>query len=300
MKNILITGAAGAMGLALIRELLADDVAIFALDLSKETLNLNFSGEKKVQSFDLEDFRANRIPVDNTDCIIHCAFARSQKGAALSSSIDFTREIFETAVANKVPVVINISSQSVYGNFRSQASSELDQVDPFDQYGIAKYACEKIGELIFRNTSSTLISVRMASLVGLAYSERIINKMALFALKNRKIRIVGGSQLFSFLHLDDAVRGLRCLMENAGKAKYSVYNLGTSETFGICQLADTIAAKVREKCGFEVAIEVEEQDVKHSTPLEVSRMKEDFNWSAKLTLDDTVNEVIEHILRQGI
>ena len=298
MKNLLITGAAGAMGQALIREILDDGMTIWALDLGKELLQKNFSGVENVKIFDLSDFRAGRIPMAEMDCIMHCAFARSQMGAALTSSIDFTREIFETAIANNIPRVINISSQSVYGNFREKPSSEDDQVNPFDQYGIAKYSCEKIGEILFSNTACRLTSVRMASLVGVQYSERIINKMIQFALKNRKIRIVGGSQQFSFLHLNDAVRGLKCLLDNADKPCRSVYNLGTSETFSICRLAEVIAGKIREKCGFEPEIEIDTQDIKHSVPLDVARIKQDFNWSAAITLNDIVDEILDNLIRQ--
>ena len=161
---------------------------------------------------------------------------------------------------------------------------------------MAKYACEQLGEVIFAGSRSRLINIRMASLVGLPYQERIINKMVKFAVENHKIRIVGGSQLFSFLHLEDAVCGLSAVIKAGDGNWKSVYNLGTDERYTIKELASVIAATVEEKTGTPVVTELEESDVKHAIPLDVSAFTGDFNWCAKVRLQDIVSEAAEFVI----
>ena len=301
LKNLLITGGAGALGRSLIGKLCSNDsdAALTVLDLDKEVMRKNIANAETMNLFDLQDFEAGLIDFSNIDCIVHCAFARSQAGSALAQSIDFTRRIFESAAAAGVKRVINISSQSVYGNYRPTASSEKSPVDPHDLYGVAKYSCEKIGEVIFAGKNTQFVSVRMASLVGLPYPERIINKMVKFALAGNKIKIVGGSQLFSFLHIEDAACALALLAGTPVENLQGLYNLGTAECYDINKLAAVIAETIEAKTGRGITIETEEADVKYSIPLDVAAFTRDLQWNARIALPQIVSEIVDAQLAAG-
>lgn len=299
MQKILITGATGVLGQALVRRLtdgrFAADVA--ALGRDKEALQTKLAGSGKVKLYDLQELNDGKIDFSAVDCIIHCAFARSQNGSDLAASVEFSQRIFEMARQGKVRRVINISSQSVYGNYRETPSKEEDPVAPNDLYGMAKYACEKIGNLLFANSESRFINVRMASLAGLAYPERIINKMVKFALNTHHLKIVGGTQLFSFLHVEDATQAL-ALLANAPseKLRSGVYNVGSPECCGIRQLAEMIAGMLKEKYSIKVEIETEEKDVKHSIPLDVNAFARDLGWLPERNFRDIAAEIVNSAL----
>lgn len=296
MKQVLITGAGGVLGRAILDHLRHfSQIEVAALDIHKGDLPTRYP---EITAFDLNDFQHGKINFENLDAIIHCAFTRSQNGGALASSIDFTKKIFDLAVHHNISKVINISSQSIYGGYREHASSEEDPVDPVDAYAVAKYACEKLSNAIFSDSACLVTNVRMASLIGVRYPERIVYKMSKYALQTGKIKIVGGSQLFSFLHLQDAVAGLMSILNSSIKKWDSVYNLGTSEQYDIHTLAQTIAEVIREKTGKTIEIEVEISDVKHAIPLDVAKIKRDFNWEAKISLREAVCETIDYLLAQ--
>ena len=298
MKKVLVTGAGGVLGQALIGKLYhcMPGIAVAALDINKENLSMLFP---EADAFDVCDFQQEKIPFEELDAIIHCAFARSQKGEALAGSIGFTKQIFDLAVRYNVPKVINISSQSIYGSYREQDSAENSPIDPVDAYAVAKYACEKLSEAIFAGSACLMTNVRMASLIGVQYQERIIYKMTKYALQTGKIKIVGGSQLFSFLHLQDAADGLITLLKSPMKKWDAVYNLGTAEQYDIKTLARTIAEIVENKTGKKVEIDVESSDIKHAIPLDVSKFKRDFGWEAKISLRESVSETVDHLLSQA-
>lgn len=301
MKKFLITGAAGALGRSLIEKLRFNNpgAAFALLDLDKDVMRKNIADADTMELYDLQDFEAGSINFFCVDAIVHCAFARSQAGSALAQSIDFTRRIFESAAAAGVKRVINISSQSVYGNYRPTASSEKSPVDPHDLYGVAKYSCEKIGEVIFAGKNTQFVSVRMASLVGLPYPERIINKMVKFALAGNKIKIVGGSQLFSFLHIEDAACALALLAGTPVENLQGLYNLGTAECYDINKLAAVIAETIETKTGRGIAIETEYADVKYSIPLDVAAFTRDLQWNARIALPQIVSEIVDAQLAAG-
>ena len=300
-KKLLITGAAGALGRSLVGNLRSNNsgAALALLDLDKDVMRKNIADADTMELYDLQDFEAGSIDFSCVDAIVHCAFARSQAGSALAQSIDFTKRIFEYAAAAGVKRVINISSQSVYGNYRTAASSEKSPVDPHDLYAVAKYSCEKIGEVIFAGKNTQFVNVRMASLVGLPYPERIINKMIKFALAGNKIKIVGGSQLFSFLHIEDAATALALLAGSDSGNLQKLYNLGTSECYSIKELASVIAAAIEKKTGNTIAVETEEADVKYSIPLDVTAFTADLEWSARIRLPEIVSEIVDAQLASG-
>ena len=297
MKKILITGASGVLGHALTQELAnrRSVYVIATLSRSKDSINKNFSHYDNVESYDLQNLYNGEIDFSSLDCIVHCAFARQQSGKPLVESVNLTQWIFESAFQNKVPRVIHISSQSVYGSYREVPSWESAPINPHDLYGMAKYACEKLGNVIFSGSDTQFVNIRMASLVGLPYPERITNKMVKIALENRKIKIVGGGQIFSFLHLNDAVSGLLALINTTNCPLQINYNLGTSERYSIKELASVIAESVKSQTGKSVAIDVEKSDIKYAIPLDVSAFASDFQWQAKFTLRDIINEAVESL-----
>ncbi len=287
-RNILITGASGKLGAAVAKRL-HGLCHIFTLVRDKGGARQNAPYIKPGNCYDTNDLISGKIPLDKTDIIIHCAFARTQDLNDLSQSIDFTSEIFRRAVAAKVPGIINISSQSIYGKYRERPSKEADAVAPLDTYALSKYSCEKLAS--FCSTEETTItSVRLASVIGPQFPERIVNKMLDKAVNEHNIDIVGGEPLFSFLNINDAADGVCAMLKVPVSDWKAVYNLGTSERYTITELAETIQAFLHER-QVEVTISCINQEVRQKIQLDTSLFEADFHWKAKYKLADSISEI---------
>ena len=293
-KSVLITGAAGSLGSAIAGLLTAQNYQLFLLDLKKEFLQNRFPDVDEKFFYTSEDFANGRIPLQNIDLIIHCAFARTQQGKDLVASINLSEKIYQAAVRNKVPAVINISSQSIYGGYRETDSTEDGEINPLDSYAIAKYACEKLAAQISAGSATQITNIRLASLIGPQFKERLVNKMLKIATETGKIKIVGGSQTFSFLDIRDAADGIVAMLKVPPQKWQNIYNLGTSQQYSIVELAETIAAQVG-----GVEIEIEPQDIKMQIRLDCSRFAKDFGWQAKHKLADTVKNIAESMVQNG-
>lgn len=289
-KTILITGAIGILGSNLIKELSTkDDYKILALDLNKDKLRTKFANYNNVFIIDESDLENNKHKID---IIVNCGFARSKLGHALISSINFAEKIFKFANNFQIPKVINISSQSVYGSYREIYSKETDDLDPIDNYAIAKFTCEKLST--FYSTPLTQITnIRLASLIGPEFDERIVTKLLNNAIRDNLISLSGGTQRFSFLDIRDAVSGLIALIENSSKNWKNIYNLGTKENYTIIDLANYIANFVNKACEGNVKISLSKSEILQSILLDNSLFCNDFNWQPKFTIEDSIRNIYE-------
>ena len=276
--KILITGAGGKLGHALIKRIGAEH--IYGLDLYTDSLKGILDAN---HIFTVKDFESKKIPLDEIKVIIHCAFARSQDGAALASSIDFSRDIFIAAVENNIPGVINISSQSIYGIYRDTPSTEDGSIDPMDMYAVAKYACEKLAKEISKNTKTKIASLRLASLIGPEFSERVVYKMVDAAVKTKNIKVVGGKQVFSFLNIVDAADGIAAMLNTKPNKWSEVYNLATDERYTIKEMADQIADVVK-----GTVVDFTPSETHQSIKTNPNKFLNDFCWHAKLKLRDSI------------
>ena len=283
--KILITGAAGVLGRDLIRRLGAQNVVglVRPPNALHDVLPAN-------NVYSLSDFYSNKIPFDDIAVVVHCAFARSQDGASLAQSIDFSRDVFHAAVSNNIPAVINISSQSIYGAYREIPSTEDGPINPMDMYAVSKYACEKLAAEISRGTKTKITNIRLSSLIGPHFPERVVNKMISAAINTGTLKVVGGNQVFSFLDITDASDAIVTMLKTSPKHWRDTYNIATSQHYTILEMANTIADVVG-----NTDIDFTPSETHQSVKNDTARFAHDFNWRAQKTLRDSVQNIYAHI-----
>ena len=289
-KNILIVGAGGVLGSNLINHIAQQEYYIYAVDLKKDLMISRINPHKNILFFDISELLNGKIKLSEIDIVVQCAFSRSQDGWALVESINLTETIFKLAVEYKIPKLVHISSQSVYGKYREHYSKENDKLNPFDMYGVAKFACEKISSYM-SSPATQITNIRLASLIGPQFPERVVSKMIESAKNYSQINVVGGSQVFSFLDIRDAVYGLTCLLEHSNKEWQSVYNLGTKKSYSIIEIAEEIAEYFKDTTNKDIFINVEEKNIIQQNLLDIERFEKDFDWKPKYNLNDSIKEI---------
>lgn len=295
LKTVVITGAAGVLGSDLVRKFTADSaVTVYALSSNPVKFPAEFKNMSNIRICANDDLFNGKIPLETVDCLIHAAFARSQNGVELVSSINFTRKVFECSV-NKVKRFINVSTQGVYGGSTPTRSSEEDPINPADLYSMAKYACEELARIIFADSTTAMTNIRLASLMGERYMNHLVAKMTRVALDTQVIKVAGGTQRFSFLHSDDAVDGIFTVASSdSGKWK-RLYNLGPDGGMVLADIARGISEVVEKAVGKKILLEFRESNDAHTISLDMFRMKQDFNWQPQKTLIDATAGIIRKI-----
>ncbi len=147
MKRILITGAAGQIGVALRQGLRGSYPLIRLLDVAP--LGASEAGEEVV-SADIRDIAAIESAMTGIDCVVHLAGAsvESEWEKVLPLNIEGCYNVFEAARRQGVKRVIFASSNHAVGFHRRERFIDNSVVPrPDTRYGVSKVFGEAVGRL---------------------------------------------------------------------------------------------------------------------------------------------------------
>lgn len=296
---LLLTGTTGFLGRHL-ANLLSENNAfeIWLLGTDKQKLISLFGSEHK--RFDYDDFQNDRIHLGYVDTLVHLGFARPHKSnREIAQSVALSNQLFTKASLHHIPYIINVSSQSVYGNSSEEAWTENSTINPQTTYAQAKYAVETFLENINQiNEHGKYTSLRLSSLVGSDPSGvDFISKMIESSLHNKEIHVYGGSQVLQRLDVKDAANAIYKLIENRQNIKHKSYNLGAKEE--VCVL--DIARKVKDiiqKQNNKNLVDIntlEASNVYPSIKMNSDLFYNEFDWKPQLHLSDSIQDMIQHL-----
>ena len=170
--KILITGATGFIGKALVAELIQQDFNISIAVRQKTSL---FPAE--VKQFVVGNFESNpdfSTSLTEVDCIIHVAGKAHIIDKAQASVLDefrninteLTLNLAKQAIAAKVQRFIFLSSIGVNGNQNNQPFLEIDTPNPQEPYAVSKYEAEQGLLKLAKNSSLEVVIIRPPLVYG--------------------------------------------------------------------------------------------------------------------------------------
>lgn len=237
--KVLVTGAAGFIGSAVVRELAAREVETVALD---GLLGGLYPAEEKIQRWerlsaipgvqqimlDLRDGDLSELPSDITHVINEAAMpglgpSWSDFELYSACNLNTVARLIEQAKEWPLEKFVQVSTSSVYG--REAVGNEELATAPVSPYGATKLAAEHLALAHYRDNTFPVVVLRYFSVYGpgqrpdMAYRKFIAN-----ALGDRPIDIFGdGSQSRSNTYIDDCVSATLGALEKAREGE--VYNI---------------------------------------------------------------------------
>lgn len=298
-STLLLTGATGYLGRNLVDEVLKDKdrYNIIALVRDKEKASQFLDGES-VLLINQEQLELGEVSLGNVDILVHAAFARPFcKEHEVASSLKFTSDILESAIKHQVPNIINISSQSVYGQEMVPPWNESTPIAPLTPYGMAKFASELILQSsVSRHPHINYTSLRVGALSGGAnglLGVDLLAKLTRRALSGNDLIIVGGDQTVERLDIRDAVSALMSIIKKPDVRWDPVYVVGSGMNMNIVDVAHEIANIVAEVTSASpVTVKVQTKDVKQHFGLDSSRFSKDFDWNPKYKISDIIRSLV--------
>lgn len=164
MTRYVITGAAGFLGINLVRKVLQNGDIILGID------KLPFDYPEKNQiSFlqnDIRNLCEENFVLSSDDVVVHTAAALplNSKEEIFSVDVDGTRNVIQLAKSAGVKRFIHISSTAVYGVPDHHPLLEDDELVGVGAYGQAKIDAEKFVEEFRQEMSVTIL--RPKSFIG--------------------------------------------------------------------------------------------------------------------------------------
>lgn len=226
LRNVLITGGAGFLGINLLRHLHDHDYKLSAIDLEPIADADALSFTQAAQG-DIRDAAAIDQAVVGQDVIVHAAAAlpRYSERDIYTTEVEGTRRVLEAARRRGVRRVIYISSTAVYGIPGDAALTEEAATDGIGPYGKAKVEAEALAAS-YRSNDLAVTILRPKTFVG---PERLGVFDILFdwSLSGHNFPVLGsGTNRYQLLHVDDLCELIRLCIEQPADAVNDTFNVG--------------------------------------------------------------------------
>ncbi|MDO8430341.1 MAG: NAD(P)-dependent oxidoreductase [bacterium] len=227
-KTYLITGGSGFLGINLVRYLLARGQRVRSLD----AIPFDYPEKDKIEwlAGDVRDKAAVDKAMKGIDIVVHCAAALPlySKEDILSTEVDGTRNVLESAKNNNVDRFIHISSTAVYGIPDHHPIYENDKLVGVGPYGEAKIKAEELC-LAARKNGMCVSIIRPKSFVG---PERL-GVFALFydwAKNGHNFPMIGnGKNRYQLLDVEDLCEAIYLCSTKPKESVNDTFNVGAKE-----------------------------------------------------------------------
>ena len=298
-KKIVVTGGAGFIGYHLCKRLsdLVSDLIIYD-NLSSGTMqNVKDVPKVKLVKGDILDLR-KMLSLDKADLIYHLAAQVVVPYSMENPLIDFetnakgTVQVLEKARKDDAKLVF-ASSAAVYGNPTVFPTPESYGFHPFSCYGLSKVVGEEYCDMYKSQYGLDVTIMRFANVYGLRCHGVIHDFLDKLAANPGKLEIIGtGLQSRDFVNVSDVVDALVTVgAEDSANGK--VYNLGFGTTTTIIDLAKMMLKILGlEKKTFITTTGVSWQGDVTKIWFDNSKAKKELNWNPKITLEESIKEVI--------
>ncbi len=269
-KTVLITGAAGLIGKALTKMLLESGYSVKCFDLN-EQFDRNSEYFKDLPNRDrmsifcgsVLDVNSLRKAIDGCDVVVHLAAmlgvmkTEKDKLGCINVNIAGTDNVINTSVMHNVKKFIFASSSEVYGEPDSNPISEEQTTKGKTVYAVTKMAGEELLKgynQYYKGLNFTII--RFFNTYGEGQvAQFVLTKWVRNVLNGNNPVVYGdGSQVRSYGHVEDAVTGVKLIIENS-ISNGKVYNLGnSSQVRTLVELAQEVIDVVSPDKGLNVEI----------------------------------------------
>ncbi|MGV9706015.1 NAD-dependent epimerase/dehydratase family protein [Streptomyces sp. NPDC003483] len=245
----LVTGGAGFIGSTLVEQLLQEGRHVTVVDQTpwEDASLLHAPGiaeDINYHQADIRDVEALRTIVSGHDTVYHLSSNTENRGDIAGRSVDLevtlggTVALLESLRETTVSTFVLTSSQLVYGSPDRQVLTETDGLlKPESRFAAGKLAAEAFVSAYAHEMRIKGAVCRLSNIIG-GQSRRGIVPDLVRKVRNDPtvLEVLGdGSQMRSFLHVEDCARALRLVAERS---------LETFDVFNVCNSSVTSAATV--------------------------------------------------------
>ena len=287
-KKIVITGASGFLGRNLIQRLKNNaGYKVIALtscpDNKNNTPNVTYLHKDSI---------INDGSILEGAIVINCAFPRNYSGKDMADGLKYIQRVFEIAVNSTANAIINISSQSVYSQFRNEIASENTEICLESPYAVGKYATELMVESLCKEHATCYTNLRMSSLIGPGFDQRVVNRLVKKALAGDVLNVVDSNKRFGFLDVDDAVTAIMQLIKTDTINWKSLYTIGNEKEYSIVEIVNCIKQVFDEANLSFPKMQIERKNEESSTGVSYQQIKEDVGFEPVHSMNESIFRIL--------
>ena len=298
-KYVLITGADGRLGGALVKVLTQrGEYGIVTVSLDKQMAydmleREQIADREDIVIWDQDDFFRKDWAGLNIETAIHMAFARGNRPSSeIANSLDYSWSVYQRLYDMKIPRIVYLSSQSVYGKVSAWRTEELPP-SPESIYAMAKYAGEKLLEARFKGDSNFEYTVLRLDYV--IQSQKLIPTLCKNAKEKGALTLRGGRQTFSYIDKSDVATAIAALLNYHGAWK-TLYNVGPDRMrYSLMDMANMVVEAARSHGAGEIKVELTEDDTELWSGMDSSAFMRDTGWKPSMDVRQMIQTIYESV-----
>jgi len=301
MKKVIITGATSFIGRHLINELTKHDYKIYAIVRQMSQKALKLSELKNVYLINLEMAKYSEIDqYIDTDCdyLIHFAWEGTRGLDRDNESLQYNNyyysmELVNAAINLGCKTIISAGSQAEYG-ICNEVISEYHSCKPTTEYGRYKLKFYEDTYEICEKNNVSFKEPRFFSLYGLDdYEGTMIISTIKKMLNNEICNFTEAKQMWNFLHIDDAIKGIIALIEK--ECQDGVYNFGSDDTRKLREYIEEIKSLCNSSSELNFgSIPYPSTGIVSIQP-DNTKLKEETGWVPQISFNEGINKIISYI-----
>jgi 2-alkyl-3-oxoalkanoate reductase len=243
VSRVLVTGATGGLGKAVVRALAAEGHMVRATGRRRG----RFDGAGFVQA-DLLDAQALPFLVDGMDAVIHCAALSSPWGAYddfHAANVLVTRRLLAAARRAGVRRFVFISSPSVYARTEDQLGlTEADAIAPrpLNAYAATKAVAER-AVIAASDDAMACVALRPRAIVG-PDDTVLLPRILRLVRKGRFPLLRGGRALIELTDARDVARAALLALEDRSDTAGEVFNISGGRAMTIRAMIEALAGRL--------------------------------------------------------
>jgi len=305
MKRIMVTGGAGFIGSAFVRNMLDKHPDWHIVNFDKMTYAGNKDNVKDADparhSFvqgDIADKDALRAALEGCDAIVNFAadshVDRSIMGATsfIDTNVTGVYNILEAVREFGLERAVFVSTDEVYGSIREGSFTETDKHGPRNPYSASKAGGELM-VLAYRETyGSPVIITRGSNTYGpYQYPEKVMPLFITNALDDEPLPLYKGGEhnVRDWLYVDDHASGIECALLHGEPGE--IYNIaGENERENIVLTRKILELTGKDESLIRLVPDRPGHDFRYS--IDASKLKK-LGWEPSMDWDEGVAKTVE-------
>ncbi|MBR4377212.1 MAG: NAD(P)-dependent oxidoreductase [Spirochaetia bacterium] len=296
MKSLVITGATGMIGSAIVRQAIRQDYKVTCIVHrdSKRAANIPQDSHVSVVKCNIDEYSSLNLE-GSYDAFIHLAWDKTSVAGrddveTQLKNIQYTLDAVRLATRCGCKVFIGAGSQAEYGIQSVPLARDLP-VQPESGYGIAKFTAGKLGGMLCKQLGIRFNWLRILSIYGRNDGENTLISYVIRELSaGRSPELTKCEQLWDYLNCEDVAKAFFAVLEKGVDGK--IYPLGSGQGRKLSSYVEDI----RDVINPNIELGFGKKEYYPHQPMylvaDISELTKDTGWKPEIEFKDGIKSII--------